>query len=170
LGELHNGDRLPVMFSCGCDTAYFAPIPPMEPYVDEDGAQHEGTWHGEKGVPVPPPVPSVYQTVKVMPSLAKRLLKDGPNGAVAYIGGIAYGQEPDVALLEGFFNALATVRGPTVGDCFARSIDFYYRRYPPESLRADDNWPVPAQFSQGLKFMLYGDPSLPMVGLKPLKP
>ena len=83
--QLTNGDRLPLIFSVGCSTAYFAPLGPYEPYTDIHGVEHKGTDHGEVFTSPPPP-PAAYQKLRIKVSLGKSLLIEGPNGAVAYIG------------------------------------------------------------------------------------
>ena len=107
------------MISAGCSTAYFAPLPPYGAYVDVDGKEHTGTDAGEV-FKAPPPPPSPYQKGKYNPTgLGEQLLKDGPDGAVVYIGCNTGSQPCALTLLDGFLAALRESERPVVGDCWA---------------------------------------------------
>jgi len=43
LSRLGNGSRLPIVFSAGCSTAYFAALAPYDGYLDSKGLNHIGT-------------------------------------------------------------------------------------------------------------------------------
>jgi hypothetical protein len=47
-----------------------------------------------------------------------------------------------------------------VGDCWVEAVRYYYQRQDLEHLRPNADWYPPSIFFQGMKFMLYGDPSL----------
>lgn len=161
LPKLKNADRLPVMFSVGCSTAYFAPLPPYGAYVDVDGKEHKGTDAGEVFT-APPPPPSPYQKGKYNPTgLAEHLLRDGPDGAVVYIGCDTGSQPCALTLLDGFLTALHESDHPVVGDCWADAIRYYYDKEHLENLKSNDDWYPPSIFFQGMKFMYFGDPTLP---------
>ncbi|HEV2946113.1 MAG TPA: C25 family cysteine peptidase [Gemmataceae bacterium] len=101
-----NADRLPIMISAGCSTAYCAPLPPYEGYIDIHGKTHRGTNNGEI-FKSPPPPPSPYQPHPKGPiSLGEAAITAGPNGAVAYIGCNTGGQPCALTLLEGFAQAM----------------------------------------------------------------
>jgi hypothetical protein len=56
LGEIRNAAFPPVMFSIGCTTGRYAPLPPGWPYRDVTDLLHKGTDAGEKLTgPAPPP-------------------------------------------------------------------------------------------------------------------
>ena len=122
--SLKNADRLPVIFSIGCSTAYFAPLGPYEAYTDINGVEHQGTDHGEVFT-APPPPPAVYQKRRIPASLGKALLDAGPNGAVAYIGCNTGGQGCAMTLLDGFMAGLGHGR-TRLGDCWVYAISYYY--------------------------------------------
>ncbi len=61
-----------------------------------------------------------------MTGLGERMVRDGPNGAVAYIGCNTGGQPCGMTLLDGFVAALADLPEPTLGDCWVRAVDHYY--------------------------------------------
>lgn len=160
LDRLTNAARLPVVISAGCSTAYFAPLPPYGAYVDVAGQEHAGT-DAKEVFTAPPPPPAPYQRGRFNPTgLGEQILKRGPNGAVAYIGCNTGSQPCGLTLVEGFIEALAETRQPRLGDCWAAAIRHYYDREHLAALRPNDDWYPPSIFFQGMKFMLFGDPSL----------
>jgi hypothetical protein len=160
LKQLRNADRLPVMISIGCSTAHFAPLAPYAAYVDVDGMSHKGTNHGEV-FHSPPPPPAPYQKGSYNPSgLGEQMLRRGPQGAVAYIGCCTGAQGCALTLEEGFMKAIARRRNPRLGDCWTDAIVYYYRKEHLATLKPTESWYPPAIFFQGMKFMVFGDPSL----------
>ncbi len=157
LGAVHNADCLPIIFSASCHTARFATLPPYEPYVDIHGAEHKGTDHGQV-FPESPPPPAPYQKDKYNPpGLGEGLLRIGPTGAVAYIGCNTGSQPCALTLLEGFVAGLKQQR---LGDCWNHAIGHYYAKERLADLKPNSDWYPPSIFFQGMKFMLFGDPSL----------
>jgi Peptidase family C25 len=162
LDVITNSSRLPVILSVGCSTAYFAPLPPYGAYVDVGGKEHNGTDNHET-FDSPPPPPAPYQRGRFNPTgLGEQLLKRGPNGAVAYIGCNTGSQPCALTLADGFVHALADAKEPRLGDCWASAIRFYFEHEHLATLRPNSDWYPPSIFFQGMKFMLFGDPSLPM--------
>jgi hypothetical protein len=152
--------QLPVVISAGCSTAYFAPLPPYEPYVDVDGNEHAGSDHGEVFT-APPPPPSPYQRGRFNPTgLGEQFLKRSAYGSVAYIGCNTGSQPCGLTLVEGFVKALEQAREPHLGDCWSSAIRHYYNKEHLATLKPDADWHPPSIFFQGMKFMLFGDPSL----------
>jgi len=170
LPRLRNADRLPVMISIGCSTARFATLPPYEPYMDVNGLPHEGTDSKKEVFKEPPPPPAVYQSGRYdRTGLGKQLLRRGPSGAVAYIGCNTGSQPCALTLLDGFVNALGKAKTPRLGDCWAEAVVYYYDQEHLAALKPDADWYPPSIFFQGMKFMLFGDPSLrmPAAEIKP---
>jgi hypothetical protein len=162
LDAITNANRLPVILSVGCSTAYFAPLPPYGAYVDVDGKEHNGTDNHET-FSLPPPPPAPYQRGRFNPTgLGEQLLKRGPNGAVAYIGCNTGSQPCALTLADGFVRALAEAKEPRLGDCWASAIRFYFEHEHLAALKPNSDWYPPSIFFQGMKFMLFGDPSLRM--------
>lgn len=162
LAGVKNAGRLPVMISAGCSTARFATLPPYEAYVDVDGREHAGTNFGEV-FDAPPPPPAPYQSGPYNPTgLGEQLLRGGPGGAVAYIGCNTGSQPCGLTLLEGFVMALGKSPQPVLGDCWAAAVAHYYDAERLADLTPNDDWYPPSIFFQGMKFMLFGDPSLQM--------
>jgi len=160
LDRITNAMRLPVIISAGCSTAYFAPLPPYEAYVDLDGKEHAGA--DLKEVFTAPPVPpSPYQRGRFNRSgLGEQLLKRSSNGCVAYIGCNTGSQPCGLTLVEGFVTALAGAKQPTLGECWSSAIHYYHEKEHLATLKPDADWYPPSIFFQGMKFMLFGDPSL----------
>jgi hypothetical protein len=166
LAPIHNADRLPVVISIGCSTAYFAPLGPNEPYVDTTGRAHAGEAHKEV-LTGPPAPPSPYQPGKLgKDSLGKQLLEDSPNGAVAYIGSDMVAQPMALTLLDGFITSLRASSEPHVGESWTAAVRHFYEAAGIARMEPDGDWVKPATFAQAMKFNLFGDPSLPMAGGK----
>jgi hypothetical protein len=164
LPRLKNADRLPVMVSVGCSTAYFAPLAPYDGYVDADGKEHRGTNAGQV-FRAPPPPPAPYQRGKHNKTgLGERLLRQQDSGAVAYIGCNTGSQPCALTLLDGFTLALSRSREPRLGDCWAQAVAYYYDKEKLATLRPNNDWYPPSIFFQGMKFMVFGDPSLRLPG------
>ncbi len=167
LDHLTNGMQLPVIISAGCSTAYFAPLPPYEPYVDVEGKEHAGSDHQEV-FNSPPPPPSPYQRGRFnQTGLGEQLLKRSTNGGVAYIGCNTGSQPCGLTLVEGFVNALAEAKEPHLGDCWNGAIRHYFSKEKLATLKPNDDWYPPSIFFQGMKFMLFGDPSLRLPANRP---
>ena len=159
LDQLTNAAALPVLISAGCSTAYFTTLPPYEPYLDADGAEHIGSDQGE--VFASPPVPpSPYQSKFNPTGLGEQLLKRSANGAVAYIGCNTGSQPSGLTLVEGFVSAVSRRKSPRLGDCWNEAIHYYYDRENLATLKPNAAWYPPSVFFQGMKFMVFGDPSM----------
>jgi hypothetical protein len=167
LDRITNAARLPVVISAGCSTAYFAPLPPYEPYVDVNGKEHAGSDHQEVFA-APPPPPSPYQRGRFNPTgLGEQLLKRSANGSVAYIGCNTGSQPCGLTLVDGFVTALAGAKAPRLGDCWGRAIGYYHDKEHLADLKPNADWYPPSIFFQGMKFMLFGDPSLRLPANRP---
>jgi hypothetical protein len=151
-----------VVISAGCSTAYFATLPPYESYRDAAGQNHVGTNSGEVFT-APPPPPAVYQKGEFNRSgLGEQLLKTGPGGAVAYFGCNTGSQPCGLTLVEGFVLGLNREANPRLGSCWLNAVRYYHEKQQLADLKPTADWYPPSIFFQGMKFMLFGDPSLPM--------
>lgn len=165
--KVKNEDRLPILLSAGCSTAYFAPLPPYEAYVDAAGQQHRGTNAGEVFT-APPPPPAVYQKQRHHVGLGVKLLSGGPGGAVAYFGCNTGSQPCGLTLVSGFVSGLGrTDAAPRLGDAWRHAVDHYWKAERLAALTPTDSWYPPSIFFQGMKFMLFGDPTLLIPGAQP---
>jgi Peptidase family C25 len=160
LPHLRNAGRLPVVLSAGCSTARFATLPPYEAYEDIHGVKHAGTNAGEV-FSSPPPPPSPYARGHYNNTgLGELMVRRGTSGAVAYIGCNTGGQPCGLTLLEGFVRSLHDLPEPTLGDCWAGAINYYYEAEHLGTIVPNQDWYPPSIFFQGMKYMVYGDPAL----------
>ncbi len=170
LSKMHNADRLPVMLSAGCSTARFATLPPYEAYVDVNGVEHKGTNSGEL-FERPPAPPAPYQKGAFNNTgLGEQLLRAGPNGAAVYIGCNTGGQPCGMTLLAGFVESMHDSPAARVGDCWAGALRFYFDREHLSTIAPDDGWYPPSIFFQGMKYMFFGDPTLPIPRVTATRP
>jgi hypothetical protein len=162
LSKLKNADRLPVILSAGCSTARFATLPPYEPYEDIHGVAHRGTNSGEIFDAAPPP-PSPYARGPYNPTgLGERLVRGGPDGAVAYIGCNTGAQACAITLLDGFAHALADAPDPTLGACWVRAVHHYHKAEHLATITPTPDWYPASIFFQAMKYMVFGDPAVPL--------
>lgn len=181
IARMTNSGITPIMISCGCSTARFATLPPYEGYEDVQGVSHIGTDAGEV-FGEPPPPPACYARGAFNKSgFGERLLRDGPNGAVAYIGCNTGSQPCGLSIAEGFVRTLAertrligepgpgreaaeggAARCVRLGDCWVGAISYYYDAQGLATIEPSESWYPASIFFQGMKFMLFGDPSVPM--------
>jgi hypothetical protein len=160
--DIQNSDRLPVVLSAGCSTARFATLPPYEAYVDQAGEEHIGTNLGEV-FKTPPPPPACYQRGRYNPTgLGEQLLRSGPNGAIAYIGCNTGSQPCGLTLLVGFAQAYSVNKEPRLGDCWTGAVAYYHREQRLSELQPNADWYPPSIYFQAMKFMCFGDPTLPL--------
>jgi hypothetical protein len=159
IAKLHNEEKPAVMMSAGCSTARLATLPPYEGYVDVHGAEHAGTNAGETFT-APPPPPACYQRGAHNPTgLGERLLRAGGAGAVAYIGCDTGSQPCGMTLMEGFVERLGA-GDERLGDCWVGAVKHYWEREHLADLTPDEGWYPPSVFFQGMKFVVFGDPSI----------
>lgn len=159
-GELAQLDALrpAILMSIGCSTAHWCVEPPYQSYVDEHGVQHRGTNAGEVFT-APPPPPAWLQPGPCNESgLGEELNRLPHGGAVAYIGCDTGAQPCALSLLEGFTSALA--ESECVGDAWRRALAHYHAAEHLADLQPTDDWYPPSIFFQGMKFVLFGDPTL----------
>lgn len=164
LGKVHNAGATAVMMSAGCSTARFATLPPYEPYTDWQGYEHAGTNAGQVFT-IPPPAPACYQRGRYnLTGLGEQLLRRGADGAAAYIGCNTGSQPAGMSLARGFVRAVATRtqkhEAARLGDCWSDAIREYYDAEGLATIKPDDGWYPPSIFFQGMKFMVFGDPTL----------
>ena len=92
--------------------------------------------------------------------MGEQLLKRSTNGSVAYIGCNTGSQPCGLTLVEGFVSALAEAKEPRLGDCWNSAVRYYFSKERLATLKPNNDWYPPSIFFQGMKFMLFGDPSL----------
>lgn len=162
LAELDNADRLAVVMSAGCSTARFATLPPYEPYEDIFGNAHAGTDHGQV-FGAPPPPPAIYaRGVFNRTGLGEQLVVGTPNGAVAYIGCNTGSQPCALTLQEGLVRAIASRDHPRLGECWKDAVAYYCEQEHLATITPTESWYPASVFFQAMKFMVFGDPSIPV--------
>ncbi len=168
IAKMSNSACPAVMISAGCSTARFATLPPYEAYMDIHGVEHKGTDAGEVFT-APPPPPAVYARGQYnRTGLGERLLRDGPGGAVVYIGCNTGSQPAALSLMAGFVDALShppvTPTSPTLtaGDCWKHAVAYYVDHEHLATLKPTEDWYPASIYFQGMKFMFFGDPTVPM--------
>jgi hypothetical protein len=147
-----------ILASAGCGTAVVTVQPPYEAYLDVHGVLHKGTNSGEV-FSAPPAPPSPLQPGRLeRSSIAERLLREPRGGAIAYIGCTTGAQPCALTLIEG----LALSREKRLGDAWNSALARYWREERLAELTPTADWYPPSIFFQGMKFILLGDPSLPL--------
>ena len=66
-----------------------------------------------------------------------------------------------MTLMEGFVERLAA-GDRRLGDCWSGAIMHYWEHEHLAELKPDDGWYPPSIFFQGMKFVVFGDPSIPV--------
>ncbi len=147
-----------IFFSVGCGTAHFATEPPYNAYLDTAGLLHRGTVDGEVFKAEPPP-PAPLQPGRFSSwGLGTRLVTMPRGGAIAYIGCNTGAQPCGLSLLDGFVKSIADGSG-RVGDAWKDAVAYYWKAEKLPDLVPNDDWYPPSIFFQGMKFMLFGDPT-----------
>jgi hypothetical protein len=161
--EVDTAGQWPIVLSAGCSTAVFAPQAPYEPYVDVDGVRHQGTNAGELFSSPPPPVAAIQPAELTYRSMGTDLLVATPHGAVAYFGCATGSQPCGLTLLTGFASAAtpgSDNQPVRLGDAYRKMIDHYVEAERLSELQPTESWYPPSIFFQGMKFVMFGDPSL----------
>ena len=163
LASLKNADRLPIVISAGCSTAVFASGGPYEAYTDIAGKLHAGTNDNKEVFTEPPPPPGPYQKGQCNPtSLGEQMIRRDLNGAVAYIGCNTGGQPCALTLVDGFVRSIGEIPQARLGDCWNEAVRYYIEKEKLSTIKPDEGWYPPSVFYQPMKYMVFGDPSLPM--------
>jgi hypothetical protein len=159
--NLHNGEKLPVVFAGGCNTGDFTVIAPGGSYTDINGVDHV---QGEKFTSTPPP-PAPLQSNNNIDGIMEETLVQMKDGFSAYIGAVTFGNfGPMFDLNEYFLTGIAKGE-PTVGEAWNFSVRTIFETpYVPESSKSDPTGPM-FRFYQPWIFMLFGDPSLRLDGV-----
>jgi hypothetical protein len=165
--KVDTAGQWPIVLSAGCSTAVFAPQAPYEPYVDVEGVHHRGTNAGEQFSAPPPPVAALQPAELTYRSMGTDLLVATPNGAVAYFGCATGSQPCGLTLLTGFASAAnpgSDDKPVRLGDAYRKMINHYVEAERLSDLQPSESWYPPSIFFQGMKFVMFGDPSLTVFG------
>ena len=82
------------------------------------------------------------------------------GGAVAYIGCDTGAQPCALSLVDGLVESLTKTPATRIGDAWRDAIAHHWTAEHLAELKPNDDWYPPSIFFQGMKFMLYGDPTL----------
>lgn len=159
LGRLTNVERLPVVFSAGCSTGYFAALAPYDGYTDTQGLEHKGTDHGEVFQSPPPPPANYQRGAHNKTGLGEELLRMKEGGAIAYIG-CNTGSQPCALTLQLEFVKAMETKNVRLGDAWNQALRHYFEHEHLAELKPTSGWYPPSIFFQGMKFMVFGDPTL----------
>lgn len=166
LPQMTNAEQLAVVMSAGCSTARFATLPPYEAFEDVHGVAHTGTDRGEV-FDAPPPPPACYARAGFnRTGLGEQMVVGAEGGAVAYIGCNTGSQPCGLTLMAGFVEGVATLPDPRLGDCWVHAVSYYYEHERLATIEPTESWYPASIFFQGMKFMVFGDPTIP-VGAAP---
>jgi hypothetical protein len=156
--RLTNG-RLPIMCVSTGSTSVAAAFPPYSPYVDIKGENHPGLGRGEIFEKAPPQ-PACLQRARGEADLAASLTVKTQHGAAAYIGGVVGVQmyEPT----EYFFKSVQGAK--TVGEAWQGMVRRFYREQGMPGKLNQPYWFAAAKVHQPWITMLFGDPSLRILG------
>jgi hypothetical protein len=162
-GELQRlaGTAPAIWFSAGCSTAHLVHEPPYESYLDVAGIAHRGTNSGESFAAPPPPPAPLQPAIYNDSSFGEELLRLPSGGAVAYVGCVTGSQPAAVSLLDGFARAAAAGEA-TVGGAWRAAVRRYHAVERLDALVPTADWYPPSIYFQGMKFLLLGDPALPL--------
>ncbi|HMP78273.1 MAG TPA: C25 family cysteine peptidase [Pirellulaceae bacterium] len=154
----------PIVLSAGCSTSVFAPQAPYEAYMDIHGVHHAGTNSGESFDRPPPAIAPLQPSELTYRSLGTELVVGTPHGAIAYFGCATGSQPCAMTLLEGFASALNSnphhSQEIRLGDAYRQMIAHYVEAEGLEKLEPTGSWYPPSIFFQGMKFILFGDPTI----------
>jgi len=81
------------------------------------------------------------------------------GGAIGYIG-CNTGSQPCALTLQRGFVLAASQPHIRIGDAWNEALRFYYAEERLAELKPDKGWYPPSIFFQGMKFMLFGDPTI----------
>jgi hypothetical protein len=171
LNDLTNTDKLPVIFSCGCATAEFAPAPPWQDYYDTNNVFHaaHAPAPGEI-VPAPNPIQPGQGTPHNCDREARPedWLVHRDAGAIAYVGsaGTANPGYPD-QMDKDFFEAYE-IGYRVFGDMWVYVLQQYLDdRFDGQgNALSPGEWERYATWNALVRFMPFGDPSLRVGGIQ----
>ncbi len=162
--SLTNSSKLPVVFASACGTSEFATQAPYDGYTDINGVNHNGTNNGEVFSSIPPQ-PACIQSIRNPESLGEALTVKYTTGAIGYIG-CATGAQPWSRDLNKYFFEAYRYGHELLGGMWNYMIQKYYETHVLPTVISTPDWTKVAEFHQPWKFLLFGDPSLRVGGIR----
>ncbi len=160
LAGLENADRLPIVFSVGCDTTPLGPgTLPAPGYRDRNDhvVSAEELANGNT-----PPPPGVYQPElrKQTPfSFGQQMLVGEPSGAVAYLG-FTINSNHWHELMDGFVMSAGKRPAPRLGEVWKFAL-MHHQQARQDFVNGNrGNFDGLHSFDQGMRAILLGDPTL----------
>lgn len=164
LSTLTNSNKLPIVFASACGTSEFATQPPYDRYTDINGTDHQGTNNGEVFHSTPPQ-PASIQTIRNPESLGESMTVKYKTGAVGYVGCVT-GAQPWSRDLNKYFFEAYRYGHETLGGMWNYMVQRYYENHVLPETISNPDWTKVAEFHQPWKFLLFGDPSLRVGGIR----
>jgi len=169
LNDLTNTQKLPVVFSCGCGTAEFAPAPPWQDYYDINDKFHGGHAPGStESVPKPKPIqPGQSAPTGIFncdrEARPEDWLVNRETGAIAYVGSAGTanpGYPPD--LDKEFFKGFNDFGITSFGQLWKYVLKQYLGlRFDAQgNAKHSEEWHRHATWNALIRFTPFGDPSL----------
>jgi hypothetical protein len=160
LAGLRNADRLPIVFSVGCDTTPLGPgTLPTTGYRNRNGKVVSAQDLAKTALPPPPGVYQPELRALTPMSFGQQMVVGGPTGAVAYIG-FTINSNHWHELLEGFLLAVDQNPPPRLGDVWNFALRHHRKVRKDFINRNKGNYDGLHSFDQGLRAILLGDPTL----------
>jgi hypothetical protein len=162
LVRLKNADRLPVVFSVGCDTTPLGPGTLPKPgygYRNRKGKVVTALALAKTNAPEPPGVYQPELRLLTPISFGQQMVVGGPNGAVAYIG-FTINSNHWHELMEDFLLAAGARPVPRLGDAWNFALKHHHQVRQDFVKRNKRNFDGLHSFDQGLRAILLGDPTL----------
>jgi len=175
--DLTNADKLPVVFSSGCQNAEFAPAPPWQDYYDINDVFHAAHGPGpDEIVPAPKPVqPGQGATHNCdREACPENWLVYRDTGAIAFIGSAGLGNPDIPAILDKDLFKAYNLGHRTFGDMWKYMIQQYldgYGYFDQQGNIIDTVYPIlgdwerKATWNGLVRFIAFGDPSLRVGGI-----
>ncbi|MCD4655165.1 hypothetical protein K8T06_14685 [bacterium] len=164
ISGLTNSGKLPVIFASACGTSEFATQAPYDGYTDINGVNHNGTNGGEVFTRTPPQ-PACIQIIKNPESIGEALTVKYDTGAIGYVG-CATGAQPWSFDLNKFFFEAYRYGHEFLGGMWNYMIQKFYETHVLPAVISTPDWTKVAEFHQPWKFLLFGDPSLRIGGIR----
>ncbi|MBU1735345.1 MAG: hypothetical protein KJ692_08925 [Verrucomicrobia bacterium] len=164
ISGLTNAAKLPIIIASACGTSEFATQAPYDGYTDINGANHNGTNGGEVFA-VTPPQPACIQALQNPESIGEALTVKYDTGAIGYIGCVT-GAQPWSRDLNKFFFEAYRYGHEFLGGMWSYMIQKFYETHVLPTVIATPDWTKVAEFHQPWKFILFGDPSLRIGGIR----
>lgn len=160
LAGVKNSDRLPIVFSVGCDTTPLGPgALPTPGYRDREERVISAEEMAKANPPRPPGVYQPELRKQTAPSFGQQMLIGGPSGAVAYIG-FTINSNHWHELMDGFVMAMGQKPAPRLGDAWAFALTYHHQARKAFVQKHKGDFDGLHSFDQGLRAILLGDPTL----------